>query len=707
MEVQAATQVTLPWSQVANMSTGYPYRPLVGSAIRLIRILPPEDGSEMLCCKLIHMVLDVSPPPQYIALSYSWGDESDCRTIQLDGSSISIRSNLWHALGAIYQWEASDAARGYGPWHMSDIVFRNRRPWLVWADALCINQADSEEKAIQIPRMGSIYSSATEVLGWLGHLPPPGTDPAVINDVFEKAKEIHNIFRSEGPTALVNLKNKSLKGLEDTLLGDVGNVDRFVETVYAIAQLPYFCRLWIIQEYALNDAVMALGPHVFDADGFTSLLFLLSYRTKWFDAPVHLACLEAMGWIRDQIAPFPLRGKAKAFVDFRLHEQDQPSEDDDDISAWDKFARRLQTVLDLTATAPFKATQQHDMIYGLLGLVSPPGSMPSELSVNYAEDWAEVCRRYARFIAERTGSISFLTRYRFRQNPNSPSGRQGIIPTWVPDFRVPSITLRGIPLYLTKGERYHQGRGEVSFSGDGRAMTLQGYALGPPVAFTRGRAELHQKYIDSFLGPDHPEHAFFRRADASEFLDQILRPAASWQGHPIDDVIAWWVESWERALDRSSDASSEARLISRTFRSWLLKGRGPEQLRVVPAPSASRPNGTKIAGRVFSDRGLLVWQRLHSKTIMKNWLVTADGRGWMALYLHEAVVEGDEIVVLRGLEEHPAVLRKVESTTWGDRCYELVGLLIERVPLAGEPWERGWEQILERKNSDWERITLV
>ena len=694
-----------------SMSTRYPYRPLVGSAIRLIRILPQEDtgsgtSDDVLRCKLIHMVLDASPPPQYIALSYCWGDESDPQTIQLDGASIPIRSNLWHALRAIYHWEASDAARGYGPFRPHDTIFRNRRPWLVWADALCINQADSEEKALQIPRMGKIYSSATEVLGWLGHLPPPGTHPAVINDVFEKGKEIHNMVRCEGPAALANLMNKPLGGLCDTILGDVGDVDRFVETVYAIAQLPYFRRFWIIQEYALNNAVMALGPHVFDADGFTSLLFLLSYRAKWFDAPVHLACLEAMGWVRDQIAPFSTRPKAKAFADFRHDEGGQAS--GDDTSAWDKFAHRLQTALDLTAPAPFEATQQHDMIYGLLGLVSPPGPMPLELSVNYAEDWAEVCRRYARFIAERTGSVSFLTRYRFRQDPDSLGRHQRLVPTWVPDFRTLSVTSHKIPLFLIKGERYHRGRGEVDFSEDGHAMTLQGYTLGRPVAFTPGRAELHQKSLDWAFGPYRPEHGLFRRADAREFLDQILRPAASQQRRPVDDVITSWVESWERALGAGLDASpSETRLISRTFRSWLLKGRGPEQL-PVPVPSPDRPNGTKIAGRVFSSRGLNVWRRLRGKTIMKNWLVTADGRGWMALYLHEAVVEGDEIVVLKGLEELPAVLRKVESTTRGDsRCFELMGLLIERVPLAGEEWERGWEQVLERENRDWERITLV
>jgi len=500
------------------MSPGYPYRPLTGSAIRLIRILPGEDGTatdtsapHLLRCKLIHIVFDASPPPQYIALSYVWGN--DRRKIEVDGHVVSIPSNLWHALCAIYQFEAHDAARGYGPFPMEEMIFRNRRPWMIWADALCINQADSDEKAVQIPRMGKIYSCATEVMGWLGHRPPSGTDPEVINDVFEKAKEIHKLIRSDR-NALTKLKLKSIVGL-DEILGDVDDVDRFVETVYAIAQLPYFRRLWIIQEYALNEAVFALGPHVFDADGFTSLLFLLSYRAKWFDQPVHLACLEAMGWIRDQIGPMSPRGRAKAFLDNHRDEESQSG--DDDTSMLDKFANRLQTILDLTSAAPFEATKHHDMIYGLLGLVSPPDPMPSELAINYAEDWAEVCRRYARFIAERTGSISFLTRSAFRQsrhvvNPLPPASRRNL-PSWVPNFRSCSISFPGgaMPLYLYKGDRYHCGRGAVTFSSDSHAMTLQGFALGRPVAFTPDQTNLTQKALDLVLGPDRPENCLFRR----------------------------------------------------------------------------------------------------------------------------------------------------------------------------------------------------
>jgi hypothetical protein len=38
----------------------------------------------------------------------------------------------------------------------------------IWIDALCINQSDNVEKAIQVPLMGSIYTNARQVIVWLG-----------------------------------------------------------------------------------------------------------------------------------------------------------------------------------------------------------------------------------------------------------------------------------------------------------------------------------------------------------------------------------------------------------------------------------------------------------------------------------------------------------------------------------------------------------
>ena len=45
---------------------------------------------------------------------------------------------------------------------------------LTWADAVCINQGNPEERTSQVQRMGKIYSNAEKVIAYLGE--DPGND---------------------------------------------------------------------------------------------------------------------------------------------------------------------------------------------------------------------------------------------------------------------------------------------------------------------------------------------------------------------------------------------------------------------------------------------------------------------------------------------------------------------------------------------------
>jgi hypothetical protein len=42
------------------------------------------------------------------------------------------------------------------------------KPRLLGADAVCINQQDNDEKALQVPLMSRIYRQAQQVIVWLG-----------------------------------------------------------------------------------------------------------------------------------------------------------------------------------------------------------------------------------------------------------------------------------------------------------------------------------------------------------------------------------------------------------------------------------------------------------------------------------------------------------------------------------------------------------
>ena len=85
--------------------------------------------------------------PNYVALSYEWGEDPTTISICVDNREFRIRLNLWWCLRYI--------ARIY------DYTY-------LWIDAICINQDDVHERNDQVSSMGEIYRNAATVLIWLG-----------------------------------------------------------------------------------------------------------------------------------------------------------------------------------------------------------------------------------------------------------------------------------------------------------------------------------------------------------------------------------------------------------------------------------------------------------------------------------------------------------------------------------------------------------
>ncbi|KAK8017792.1 hypothetical protein PG993_014118 [Apiospora rasikravindrae] len=92
-------------------------------------------------------VVSLNRKPRFDALSYVWGAPEPQTVITLRGGhSVSIGPNLHLAL--------SDLRRRW-------------RPLKLWADALCINQQDDEEKGHQVPLMSRIFREARMMRAWL------------------------------------------------------------------------------------------------------------------------------------------------------------------------------------------------------------------------------------------------------------------------------------------------------------------------------------------------------------------------------------------------------------------------------------------------------------------------------------------------------------------------------------------------------------
>ncbi|KAH8675142.1 heterokaryon incompatibility protein-domain-containing protein [Ilyonectria robusta] len=185
--------------------TKYQYRQLDAQRreIRLLRILPQKTS--WMECELSHVSL--SAPPEYVAISYAWGDLEDTRSIMLDGHDFPITLSLWQILNRL---------------RSDDAVI------IVWADAVCINQKDSTERSHQVQRMTEIYAEATSVVAWLG--PDYDNSHLAIDLILE----------------LVKADTKDTSHCRGIIMSHKWK-DHFV-ALGEFMERDYWYRLWIVQE---------------------------------------------------------------------------------------------------------------------------------------------------------------------------------------------------------------------------------------------------------------------------------------------------------------------------------------------------------------------------------------------------------------------------------------------------------------------------
>lgn len=90
-----------------------------------VGVLQPGKPDDPFSCCTLHTV-SLNDKPHYEALSYVWGDPSLTDRFNVDGRGIMITKNLYTAL-----------------WYCREDIFSRA----IWADALCINQVDTDERS--------------------------------------------------------------------------------------------------------------------------------------------------------------------------------------------------------------------------------------------------------------------------------------------------------------------------------------------------------------------------------------------------------------------------------------------------------------------------------------------------------------------------------------------------------------------------------
>ena len=319
----------------------YPELDLAQSSIRLLYI---KKGhlSDDISCSLVESILEEGQGITYKALSYTWGGLTYTpRTYRhlpyvfVNDHEFEITENLFSALQHIRSTS-------------EDVI--------LWTDAICINQANKQEKGHQVRQMGNIYKAAEEVLIWLG----PSNDD--IKDLIESIAWIDiKAIEAQGRGSCENWTSLCRRFMIERLGSLLSQpYSRQGRALSEILERRWFNRVWILQEVAMaRMARIVCGPYSCPARTFALMPLLMGLSVNEHTQAV----LDIMPRLRRD--------------------------------TWWSLKRHLHQLL--VKFAGTSATDNRDKVYALLGM-SEDAYNPARFYPSYEKSESQVFRDTACFL---------------------------------------------------------------------------------------------------------------------------------------------------------------------------------------------------------------------------------------------------------------------------------------------------------------------
>lgn len=264
----------------------------------------------------------------------------------------------------------------------------------IWVDAICIRQADDEEKSWQVQQMREIYQQAEYTMAWLG----PQTEDC--NILVSRILEHTDALRHAALVAAANFENQAMP---------------FVEQFYAISKLEYLGRVWIQQEQHSSKnvhfhwgrksfprrALVLFCDHMylimmsdFISTSRTGMEMIMSHESNIFV----VANMVMMDFL------------------FRVSSK-----------------RNMLDLLRHTSAITVHATDLRDRIYAFLGMVSDASDLAIE--VDYQKNWRHVFANFAMALYQQNGLQVFKLCCISESTVMDPE-----LPSWVPDLNRAGLT---------------------------------------------------------------------------------------------------------------------------------------------------------------------------------------------------------------------------------------------------------------------------
>jgi hypothetical protein len=378
----------------------YVYSPLQheNDEIRLLRLSSNNDGElegSLVTVSLSHL-------PEFIALSYTWGDRTNPEKMIVNGGWVTIRRNLAAALR--------------NPLLREKINSTNTKA--IWVDSLCINQQDLSERGFQVQRMRQVYMQGRTYV-WLGE-----------GDASSRA-------------AIGLLRQLHLHG-DDISQASSHITSEAVESLKYFLIRPYWSRVWIIKEYVLGKAReiicgnACIEPHTLHL----ALSILVKIRDKLEIEPAILAAVTSI--IRSE-----------AFVHIKgLETLDGLYGTPNIIRRGREFPLDFLPVLELCRSS--LCSNQRDKVFALLGLAADAAEIVG--FPDYSMEVSQLYEDVARACIRKYNNLEILC---YADNPGEAREvRPGSfeVPSWVPDWsaRVSATTFSNLSRMANDSfARYH------------------------------------------------------------------------------------------------------------------------------------------------------------------------------------------------------------------------------------------------------------
>ncbi|KAL8949690.1 MAG: hypothetical protein Q9222_004219 [Ikaeria aurantiellina] len=275
---------------MADGSEPYKYDLLPNTRSIRLAIRKTDIDSDNWACTF--EVADIDKPPEYVALSYCWGDAEDRVLVRCDDGTVMVPQQAFEMLDAVC-----------------------RGPVSFWIDSLCINQQDVIEKNQQVAMMADIFSKASLVIVWLGPDPYHDADPmfSTIADLVEKIARLHAVggkikYLQHGSAdlhwALANGEHV-VSALPSSVVSPGGSE---AERLSRFFNLPWFSRSWVLQEVGLAASTNVIwGGRALDwnAIGLTAL-FLVRHSKAVLDNLQLTDAVQNVCHVYTAFSPFTL-----------------------------------------------------------------------------------------------------------------------------------------------------------------------------------------------------------------------------------------------------------------------------------------------------------------------------------------------------------------------------------------------------------------